>query len=407
MNFVIIKASNIRGVIMQNFVYDIPTKVYFGKKQIERLPELIHRFGKRVLLTYGGGSIKRNGLYDRVKELLADCEIYELGGIDPNPRIESVREGAKLCKEHHIDVILAVGGGSTIDCSKVIAAASKYDGDAWDLVADSSKIKDALPLIDILTLSATGTEMNTGGVITNFETKEKKGTGAYVLYPYASICDPTYTFTVPKNQTAAGTADIMSHTFEIYFNREEGVFVQDRLAEGILKACIHYLPIALEQPDNYEARANLMWSSTMALNGITSIGRPGPWTCHPIEHMLSAYYDITHAVGLAILTPRWMSYILNEETVERFAMYAHNVWEIPYQADQFAMAKEAIEKTYQFFVDAGLPMTLPEVEIDEEYFEEMAERVEPRLTNSYVPLTKDEVVTILNDCMTSGVTYQH
>lgn len=392
---------------MNKFTYDIPTKIYFGEGQIERLTELVQQFGKKVLLTYGGGSIKRNGLYDKVKELLSECDIVELSGIDPNPRIESVREGAKLCKEHQIDVILAVGGGSTIDCSKVIAAAAKYEGDAWDLVKDPSKIKDALPLIDILTLSATGTEMNTGAVITNFETKEKSGTGAYVMYPYASICDPTYTFSVPENQTAAGTADIMSHTFEIYFNHGSGVFVQDRLAEGILQACIHYLPIALENPNDYEARANLMWASTMALNGITRMGRSGGgWTCHPIEHMLSAYYDITHAIGLAILTPRWMAYILNDDTVERFALYAHKVWNIAYQEDLYVMAREAIEKTYQFFVDAGLPMTLPEVEIDEEYFEEMAERVAPRLKHSYVPLLKEEVVAILNDCMTTGVTYR-
>ncbi|MFK8242536.1 MULTISPECIES: iron-containing alcohol dehydrogenase [unclassified Facklamia] len=391
---------------MQNFIYDIPTKVFFGEGQIEQLPKLVAKFGKRVLLTYGGGSIKRNGLYDKVKELLSDCEIFELSGIDPNPRIESVREGAALCKEHKIDVVLAVGGGSTIDCSKVIAAAAKYDGDAWDLVENPTLIEAALPLIDILTLSATGTEMNTGAVITNFATKDKSGTGAYVMYPYASICDPTYTFTVPHNQTAAGTADIMSHTFEIYFNHEPGVFVQDRMAEGILEACIHYLPIALKEPDNYEARANLMWASTLALNGLTRMGRNGAWTCHPIEHMLSAYYDITHAVGLAILTPRWMAYCLNEDTVERFAMYANRVWKIAYQDDLYAMAKEAIEKTYQFFVDADMPMTLPEVEIDAEHFDEMAERVAPRLTNSYVPLDKDAVVAILEDCMTPGVTYR-
>lgn len=392
--------------MMQNFTYDIPTKLFFGKDQIEQLPKLIANFGKRVLLTYGGGSIKRNGLYAKVQELLSDCEIYELPGIDPNPRIESVREGARLCKEHNIDVILAVGGGSTIDCSKVIAAAAKYDGDAWDLVEDPRKIEAALPLVDILTLSATGTEMNTGAVITNFETKDKKGTGAYVMYPYASICDPTYTFSVPKNQTSAGTADIMSHTFEIYFNHEPGVFVQDRLSEGILEACVKYLPIALAEPDNYEARANLMWASTMALNGLTRMGRGGAWTCHPIEHMLSAYYDITHAVGLAILTPRWMAYSLNDQTVERFAMYAHNVWKVPQQDDLYAMAKEAIQKTYDFFVSAELPMTLPEVGIDTEYFAEMAERVAPSLTKSYVPLAKEDVVAILEDCMTEGVTYK-
>ena len=185
---------------MDNFIYDIPTKLYFGRGQIAHLPELVKAKGRRVLLVYGGGSIKKIGLYDTILELLSDCQIVELAGVEPNPRIESVRQGAALCKEHDIEVILAVGGGSTIDCSKVIAAAACYEGDAWDLVLDPSKISQALPLIDVLTLSATGTEMNTGAVITNFETDDKKGTGAYVLYPYASICDPTYTFTVSADR---------------------------------------------------------------------------------------------------------------------------------------------------------------------------------------------------------------
>ncbi|UUX32982.1 iron-containing alcohol dehydrogenase [Fundicoccus culcitae] len=385
---------------MKNFIYDIPTKLYFGKNQIEHLPNLINEFGKKVLLTYGGGSIKRNGLYDTILALLPECEMIELAGIEPNPRIETVRKGAELCKTHDIDVVLAVGGGSTIDASKVMAAAAKFDGDPWELVKQPDLIQDALPLIDVLTLSATGTEMNASGVITNFATKEKIGTRSYHMYPYASICDPTYTFSVSKHQTAAGTADIMSHTFEIYFSHEEEVFIQDRLAEGILNACIHYLPIALQEPENYDARANLMWASTLALNGLTSFGKGGPWTCHPIEHVLSAYYDITHAVGLAILTPRWMAYILNDQTVERFAMYAEKVWNIPSAGDPYAAARLAIDKTYQFFLDAGLPMTLPEVGItSDEFFDEMATAAASRLENAYVPLNKNDVVNILQACM--------
>ena len=320
---------------MDNFIYDIPTKLYFGRDQIAHLPELVKAKGRRVLLVYGGGS--------------------------------------------------------TIDCSKVIAAAACYEGDAWDLVLDPSKISQALPLIDVLTLSATGTEMNTG---------------AYVLYPYASICDPTYTFTVSAYQTAAGTADIMSHTFENYFQHQEA-FIQERLAEAILSCCIRYLPVALANPDDYEARANLMWASTMALNGLTSKGRAGAWTCHAIEHLLSAYYDITHAVGLAILTPRWMAYVLNDQTVDRFAHYARTVWLVPEQADKYQMAKAGIEATYQFFEDlAHLPMTLPEVGIDDAKFDVISERVAPRLTASYVPLAAKDVRAILEDCLTPGVTYR-
>lgn len=388
---------------MRAFNYDIPTKVYYGEGKIKHLPDLIKQFGNKVLLTYGGGSIKRNGIYDEVQDLLKGCEIFELSGIDPNPRIETVREGSKICKENDIDVILAVGGGSTIDCSKVIAAAAKYDGDAWDLVMDGSLITDALPLVDILTLSATGTEMNFNAVITNFDVKMKQGTASKYLYPYASILDPTYTYTVPANQTAAGTADIMSHTFENYFQEEDNAFITDGLSESILRASIKYLPIALEDPENYEARSNLMWASTVALNGLTSMGKGGGWTTHPIEHYLSAYYDITHAVGLAILTPRWMKYILSDKTVDRFARYANKVWDIEETDDKFAMAEEAIEKTYQFFVDNGLPMTLPEVGIEtDEHFEEMAKGPAERLSRAYVPLNPDDVVEILNRCMTEG-----
>lgn len=384
---------------MKNFVFDIPTKLYFGEGQIDQLPALASTFGQKVLFVYGGGSIKKFGLYRKVLELLKDYEIYELDGIEPNPRIESVRKGVEICKDKEIDLILAVGGGSTIDASKVIAAGAKYEGDPWDLVVNRELITDALPLIDVLTLSATGTEMNSGGVITNFATKEKIGTGSYATYPYASICDPTYTFSVPALQTAVGTADIMSHTFEIYFSREKHTFIQDRMCEGILQACMEYLPVALEEPHNYDARANLMWASTMALNGITSMGKGGPWSCHPIEHMLSAYYDITHAVGLAILTPRWMDYILNDETVERFALLAENVWKVPKDIDLYAMAKAGIDGLYEFFLNAGIPMTLSELDIDDTYFEEMAERVAPRLSNAYVPLGKSDVVAILQACL--------
>ncbi|MGO4929212.1 iron-containing alcohol dehydrogenase [Fundicoccus sp. Sow4_F4] len=389
---------------MNNFVYDIPTKVFFGEGQIKQLPMLVNQFGKKVLLVYGGGSIKRSGLYDEILELLPECEIFELSGIEPNPRIESIREGGELCKLQEIDLVLAVGGGSVLDAAKSIAAAAKYEGDPWEFVLDRRLITDALPLITVLTLSATGSEMNFHAVITNFETKEKLGTGNYHTYPYASILDPTYTYSVPRNQTAAGTADIMSHTFENYFSSTQDAYLQDRLAEDILKLCIHYLPIALEEPENYEARANLMWAATTALNGMISVGKGGAWSCHPMEHILSAYYDITHAVGLAILTPRWMGYVLNDDTVDRFATYAHNVWQIPFIEDKFAMAREAIDKTYQFFADSGLPMTLPEVGIDETHLEEMAEKVAPLLTQSYVPLNAGDVLAIYQACLTPGFT---
>lgn len=386
---------------MDNFIFNAYTKIYFGKGMISNLPEAIHKHGKKVLLVYGGGSIKRSGLYDEVKALLSDCEIIEVSGVDPNPRIETVREGAKLCKEHHIDVILAVGGGSVIDCSKAIGAAYHYEGDAWDIVTNPEKITEVLPIVTVLTLAATGSEMNKNAVISNPELNEKLGTSSMKMIPQASILDPEYLYTLPAIQTAAGTADIMSHIFENYFKKDEDTFVQNQIAEGLLETCIKYCPIALEEPDNYEARANLMWASTLALNGLVGAGKPGAWTCHPIEHELSAFYDITHGVGLAILTPRWMRYILSDQTVDKFVTYAKNVWHFEEMADKFELAHKAIDATEDFFKSCGIPMTLSEVGIDETHLEVMAEKAVRigGLAYAYVELNQEDVLNILKMCL--------
>lgn len=386
---------------MDNFIFNAYTKIYFGKGMIKNLPEAIEAHGKNVLLVYGGGSIKRNGIYDEVKTLLSECKIIELSGVDPNPRIETVREGVRLCKEHQIDVILAAGGGSVIDCAKVIGAGYYYDGDAWDLVVEPNKITKVLPIVTILTLAATGSEMNKNAVISNMAINEKLGTGSMNMIPQASILDPEYLYTLPAIQTAAGTADIMSHIFENYFKKEEDTFIQNKLAEGLLETCIKYCPIALKEPENYEARANLMWASTLALNGLVGAGKPGSWTCHPIEHELSAFYDITHGIGLAIVTPRWMRHILNEQTVGKFVAYAKNVWHLPETTDPFAYANAAIDATEEFFKNCGIPMTFSEIGINEEHFEVMAEKAVRigGLGEAYVPLTKEDVMSILNMCL--------
>lgn len=385
---------------MDNFIFNAYTKIYFGKGQIKNLTEEIHKYGTNVLLVYGGGSIKRTGIYDQAMACLSDCNVIELGGVEPNPRIETVRKGVTLCKEHGIDVVLAIGGGSTIDCAKVIAAGNYYDGDAWDLVKDPNKITKVLPIITVLTIAATGSEMNKNAVISDPSTNEKLGTSSMLMIPQVSILDPEYLYTLPASQTAAGTADIMSHVFENYFKEESQAFVQDKFAEGLLQTCIKYCPIALKDPKNYEARANLMWASTMALNGLVGAGKGGPWTCHPIEHELSAFYDITHGVGLAILTPRWMRYILNEQTIDKFVTYARNVWNIE-EDDPFICANKAIDCTQQFFIDCGIPMTLKELGIDDTHFEEMAEKAVRigGLANAYVPLSKEDVVKILRKCL--------
>lgn len=381
---------------MNNFRYNAYTDIRFGKNQIECLPELIAPYGKKVLMVYGGGSIKKNGIYDKVKSLLSDYEIFELSGVEPNPKISSVREGTSICKKNNIDVVLAVGGGSTIDASKVIAAGFYYEGDPWELVTDASKIGRVLPVVTVLTLAATGSEMNKNAVISNMETNEKLGTASRDFIPKASVCDPSYLFSLPARQTAAGCADIMSHVFEQYFQPDTQSYISDRFAEGILGACIKYCPVALREPDNYDARANLMWASTMALNGLISSGKGGAWTCHPIEHELSAYYDITHGVGLAIITPRWMRYILNDSTVDKFCEYAKNVWNIT-ESDKYRCANTAIDATEEFFVKCGIPMTLTEVGIDASKFEIMAEKAVRfgNLANAYVPLSCEDVVNIL------------
>lgn len=389
---------------MLNFVHDIPTKLYFGKGQIEKLPQILDQFGKRVLLTYGGGSIHKIGLYDTVMELLdkGGFTVVECGGIEPNPRIESVIEGVRLCKEHDIDVILAVGGGSTIDCSKAIAAGVFYEGDdLWQMVLEADHLRKSLPLVDVLTLSATGSEFDGGGVITNLKTREKFG-GLYT-YPAASICDPTYTFSVSRYQTAAGAADIMSHVFEGYFSRTMDNEMSDGVAETILKTVINNLPIALENPEDYTARANLMAASSVACSGIPAYGKQGTgWPCHAMEHELSAYYDITHGVGLAILTPRWMRHILAKDAtaLPRFVRFARNVWGLSGENEE-ALAKEAIDRLEQFFIDSGIPMTLHEVGINEEYFEAMAAHANAGgyLKEAFVALTNEDIVEIFRACL--------
>lgn len=384
---------------MENFNYNIPTKVFFGKGKIEVLGKEIKKYGSRVLLAYGGGSIKRTGVYDDViKELREnDISYFELSGIEPNPRVTSVEEGVKICRENDIDFILAVGGGSTIDCSKAIAAAYYYDGEPWDLVIGKAKIENVLPIGTVLTLSATGSEMDAGSVISNMDTNQKYGFGHPGFFPKFSVLDPTYTYTVNKYQTAAGVADIMSHTFETYFNNEKGAYLQDRIAEGILKTCINYGPIALKSPEDYEARANLMWASSLAINGLIRYGKDSVWSVHPLEHELSAYYDITHGVGLAILTPHWMEHVLNEDNLYKFVEYGVNVWGIDKSLEDLEIAKLAINKTKEFFDSLEIPMTLKEVGINEEKLEVMAKAVTDHnkgQVGNFKPLNYDDVLDI-------------
>ena len=386
---------------MKNFLYDIGTKIYFGEGQIVHLPEAIKPYAQKVLLVYGGGSIKKSGLYDTVTRLFRENGIQwqELPGVEPNPRITSVNAGARLCREHGLEGVVAVGGGSTIDCSKAIAEAAAYDGDAWDLVLKKAPITKVLPVFSVLTLAATGSEMDCGAVISNMDTNDKLVITHPDARPKASILDPTYTYTVSAYQTAAGTADIMSHILETYFSRVSTAGLQDRMAEALLKTCIQYGPIACNDPTNYEARANLMWTSSLAINGLLSLGKGTPWSVHSMEHELSAYFDITHGVGLAILTPAWMRYVLDDSSVDKFAEYAFNVWNIPMSDDRYAMAREAIDRTQQFFTkELKIAAALREVGITEDKLEIMAEKAARTLGSGYKPLQKEDVLAIYRAC---------
>lgn len=383
---------------MQNFDYQTPTRLIFGEGVISNLPEVMKPLGKKILMTCGSGSIKKIGLYDKVKELLAGFEIYELSDIQPNPKYDpSVLDGVRICKENGIEAILAVGGGSVLDCSKAIAAGAKYDGDPWDLISYKVMAKDALPIVDILTLAATGSEYDCGGVISRTETNDKIGYMDPHLFPVCSILDPTYTFTVSKKQTAAGCADAMNHVMEQYF-AEDTTLLNDGFCEAELKSLMENTKIALENPEDYRARAELMLCCTYGCNGILSLGNsPSGWPCHGMEHALSAYYDITHGEGLAILTPRWMKHILSDRTVDRFVKYGVNVFGIDKSLDKYEIADKAIEETYKFFESIGIPMHLKEVGIDESRIEEMAHHiaVNEGLENAYAPLTEKDIVEIL------------
>lgn len=383
---------------MQNFDYMTPTRLIFGRDAIAKLPEVMTQFGKKILLTYGGGSIKRIGLYQKVLEMLKGYDIVELPGIQPNPKYDpSVLDGVRLCKEHNVDVILSVGGGSVLDCSKAIAAGAKYDGDPWDLISYKVKAKATLPIVDILTLAATGSEYDCGGVISRTETNDKIGYIDPLLFPVVSILDPVYTFTVSKKQTAAGIADAMNHTIEQYFV-EDSTLLNDGFCESMLRSLMTNGRKCLENPEDYTARAEMMLACTYGCNGILALGNSySGWPCHGIEHALSAYYDITHGEGLAIITPRWMRHILSERTMDRFVKYGINVFGIDPTLPKQEIAGKAIDATYEFFESINIPMHLREVGIDDSRIDEMAHHiaVNEGLDKAYVPLTEQDIKEIL------------
>ena len=385
---------------MQNFDYCTPTRLIFGEGAVEQLPEVLETYGMKVLLTYGGGSIKRSGLYDQIMDLLKDFEVYELSGIEPNPRYStSVLTGIDICREKGIDVILAVGGGSVVDCSKAISAGAKFQGsDPWQMIIGAEPVGETIPLVDIITMAATGSEYDCVAVISRTETNDKLDFYSPKVFPAVSFIDPTYTYTVPKKQMIAGIADAMNHVMESYFNDDN-----NSLADGMMESCLRSLikngRLAVKDPKDYKARSEISLCCTLACNGILGIGEGySGWPMHAIEYALSVYYDLTHGIGLAIIAPRWMRAILNEKTEGRLAQYGINVFGIDASLPAREIAEKAIDATFDFFVELGLPMHLKDVGIDESRLEEMAHHVFYDQGRDwswmYAPLTEEDILSI-------------
>lgn len=386
---------------MRNFEFHNPTKIYFGKGEVDKLGSLIKPLAKRVLLVYGKSSIKRIGLYDKVIKQLKDnnIEVIELSGVDPNPRIQTVREGQSLCKKHDINLILAVGGGSVIDCSKAIGLAAKYDGDPWDIYSYKHHQIESLPIASILTLSATGSEMNRGSVISNPESNDKNGYGSPKSYPVFSILDPENTFSVSKYQTACGIVDTLTHVYELYFDNTQND-LNNRICEAIMKTAIKYGPKALENPQDYQARAELMFSSTLALNGLTGFGKNWEGFNHTTEHVLSAHWDIAHGAGLAVTGANWMKYILDETTVDKFYDFAINVWNVKASDDKMAVAKDGINRVWDFYKSIDMPLTLKEVGIENPDIDMIAKQATGgRNIGNFKNLTTEDVKQILKNAL--------
>jgi alcohol dehydrogenase len=388
--------------IMQNFTFWNPTKLIFGKGQLEQIKSEIPRYGKKVLVVYGGGSIKRTGLYDKVINLLNEIgtQVFELPGVEPNPRITTARKGIEICKNEGIDVLVAVGGGSVIDCTKLIAAGAKYDGDAWDLVTRKAAVNEALPFGTVLTLAATGSEMNSGSVITNWETNEKYGWGSPYTFPKFSILDPVHTFSVPRDQTIYGIVDMMSHVLEHYFHLEENTLFQDRMCESLLITVMETAPKLLENLESYEHRATILYNGTMALNGILNMGYRGDWATHNLEHAVSAVYDIPHGGGLAILFPHWMKHNLKVKP-ERFKQLAVRVFGVdPEGKTSEEAGLEGIQKLREYWNSIGAPARLADYNIDDSKLELMADRamVYGEFGN-FTKLNREDVLSIYRESL--------
>ncbi|MBA4421369.1 MAG: NADH-dependent alcohol dehydrogenase [Anaerolinea sp.] len=386
---------------MDNFTFTNPTKIIFGRGTENKVGKEAAAYSNKVLLHYGSGSIKASGLYDRVTASLreASVEIVELPGVKANPSLSLVQEGIRICHEQNIPFILAVGGGSVIDSAKGIAAGVMYGGDVWDLYTDKARVKSALPVGTVLTIPAAGSEASTGTVITKEEGMLKRAFNSTHVIPRFSILNPELAFTLPPYQAACGAVDIMSHLLERYFTNTRHVELTDRLIEGALVTIIHNAPVVIEQPQNYNAWAEIMWTGTVAHNNLLDTGRKGDWATHLIEHEISGIYDIAHGAGLAMMFPAWMRYVY-KHNLNRFVQLAVRVWNV--EQDHFdpePTALAGIEKLEAFWGSLGLPTRIRAAGLDNSSFEEMAAKCTADNKNTvgnFVKLNKEDVIKIYN-----------
>lgn len=361
---------------MLNFDFYAPTRILFGKDTEQQIGALLKPHATKVLLHYGGGSIKRSGLYDRIVASLEEVGLpfVELGGVKPNPRLSLVREGIALCQKEQVDLILAVGGGSAIDSAKAIAMGVYYDGDLWEVYEQGKEIEKALPVATVLTIPAAGSESSASTVITNEEKQLKYGYGSPLLRPLLSVMNPKLFATLPTEQIAYGVADMMSHIFERYFTNTLHTDLTDGLCETVLKTIMKHAPIVLADPQNYEAWCQVGFGGTVAHNGLLGMGRQQDWACHGMEHELSAIYDVAHGAGLAVLTPAWMEYVC-QSNIPMFVQFAVNIMGVEgsYREPE-AIIQEGIRRLRDFFRRMGLPATLNDLGIDDTHLEEMAKK---------------------------------
>ena len=394
-----------------NFEFFNPTRLVFGAGNLSRLGEVTSEYGKKALIVTGGGSVKRNGTFDKAVESLkaAGIEYAECSGVEPNPRITSVARGAEIARTEGCDVVIALGGGSAMDASKVIAAAVLYDGDPWNLIAhgqaDWHIPTEALPIITVPTLAATGSEMNCGAVISNDETKVKSFVQADILYPKVAVVDPELTLSVPKDQTAYGVCDIITHVMEGYFNGVDGTPIQDRFAEGTIINAIEWGRKAVADPGDLEARTQVQWASIVALNGWVQAGVHMLAPMHMIEHALSAHHDITHGAGLAIVGPAWMRFAAKHRP-ERFAQFAERVFGLSAEGKDVAtLAAEGIDAYEAFLKEIGCPTTLSKVNIGDDKFEQYAKdaalvvRDEEGNLLGRPPMNRGDIVKVLRSAL--------